>query len=69
MEFKCNYFRRNKKRSQNDTDEELKKNNKFFKDITANLNAFSYNKIIANLYEVYSFLYNQIKNLTQKILC
>ena len=51
-----------KKDHKNDTDEELKKKtNKFLKDITANLNAFSYNKIIANLHEVYSFLYNQIK--------
>ena len=51
-----------KKDHKNDEDEEFKKKtNKFLKDITTNLNAFSYNKIIANLHEVYSFLYNQIK--------
>ena len=35
--------------------------NKFLKDITHNLENFSYNKLIANLYEMYSFMYKQIQ--------
>ncbi len=35
---------------------------KFLKKITENLEKFSYNKIIANLYEMYSFLSKEIKN-------
>ena len=30
--------------------------------MTNNLNNFSYNIIIANLHEMYSFLFNEIKN-------
>ena len=39
-----------------------KTTNKFLKTITDNLDHFSYNKIVANLHEIYSFLFNQIKN-------
>jgi len=37
-----------------------KETNKFLKRITENLESFSYNKIIANLYEIYSFLIKEI---------
>ena len=44
-----------------DTDQEIKKfTNKFLKRITDNLENFNYNKIIANLYEMYSYLFKQI---------
>ena len=44
-----------------DKDKELEKfTNKFLKNFTDNLENFSYNKIIANLYEMYSFLNKQI---------
>ena len=44
-----------------DADEEIKKfTNKFLKRITENLENFSYNKLIANLHEMYSFLIKQI---------
>ena len=36
--------------------------NHFIKKMTNNLNNFSYNIIIANLHEMYSFLFNEIKN-------
>ncbi len=50
-----------------DFDEELKKEtNKFLKKITENLENFSYNKIIANLYEIYGFLIKQIKKNYKK---
>ena len=43
------------------TDEEInKRTNKFLKDVTNNLENFSYNKIIANFHEIYSFLSKQI---------
>ena len=52
------------KNYQEDTDKEITKyTNKFLKKITSNLESFSYNKIIANLHEMYSFL---IKQLNQK---
>ncbi len=50
-----------------DTDEEVsKKTNKFLKDVTKNLEAFSYNKIIANFHEIYSFLSKQINKPYKK---
>ena len=50
-----------KKDHKDDTDDEIIKNtNKFLKKITNNLENFSYNKIIANLHELYSFLTKQI---------
>ena len=39
---------------------------RFLKKITENLEKFSYNKIIANLYEMYSFLSKEIKNPYKK---
>ena len=40
--------------------------NKFLKKITDNLEKFSYNKIVANLYEMYSFLSKEINNIYKK---
>ena len=52
------------------TDEEIARyTNRFLKKVTDNLENFSYNKIIANLHEMYSFLTNQInKNYTKDTL-
>ena len=45
-----------------DNDEEITKyTNKYLKKVHDNLESFSYNKIIANLYEMYSFLNKQIE--------
>ncbi len=50
-------------------DEILKYTNKYLKKVHDNLESFSYNKIIANLYEMYSFLNKQIeKNYTKHTL-
>ena len=38
-----------------------KETNKFLKKITENLENFSYNKIIANLYEIYGFMIKKIE--------
>jgi leucyl-tRNA synthetase len=59
-----------KKKHQNDSDGELEKyTNKFLKQITKNLEEFSYNKIIANLHEMYSFITKQInKPYSEKTL-
>ena len=43
-----------------------KETNKFIKKINDNLQNFSYNKVIANLHEIYSFLQKQIKNKYSK---
>ncbi len=53
-----------------DNDTELEKyTNKFLKKVTDNLENFSYNKIIANLHEMYAFLNKQIdKPYTKKTL-
>ena len=51
-----------KQNHDNDIDQNLTKfTNQFLKRITDNLNTFSYNIIIANLYEMYSFLNKDIK--------
>ena len=54
----------------NDADHEIEKyTNKFLKKVTENLESFSYNKIIANLHEVYSFLIKKISaKYTRKTL-
>ena len=54
----------------NDNDEVLaKETNKFIKKVTENLDNFSYNKLIANLHEIYSFLIKNIENkYTKKTL-
>ena len=53
-----------------DYDEEIKKyTNKYLKKIHDNLESFSYNKIVANLHEMYSFLNRQIeKKYTKQTL-
>ena len=53
-----------------DTDNEIEKyTNKFLKKVTDNLENFNYNKIIANLHEMYSFLFKQIdKNYKKNTL-
>ena len=51
-----------KKNHDEDSDQELEKEtNLFLKKITDNLENFSYNKIIANLHEIYSFLSKSIE--------
>ena len=59
-----------KENQKEDTDNEITKyTNKFLKKVTDNLENFSYNKIIANLHEMYSFFNNQInKNYTKETL-
>ena len=50
-----------KKNHSKDNDIEIEKyTNKFLKNVTDNLESFSYNKIIANLHEMYTFLNKQI---------
>ncbi|WP_440935461.1 leucine--tRNA ligase [Candidatus Pelagibacter sp.] len=50
-----------------DTDDEIiKYTNKYLKKVHDNLESFSYNKIIANLYEMYSFLNKQIEKAYTK---
>jgi leucyl-tRNA synthetase len=50
-----------------DDDQELDKyTNIFLKKITNNLNNFSYNKMVANLYEMYSSLFKQIDKKYKK---
>ena len=52
-----------KKNHTKDSDKELdKETNKFLKKITDNLENFSYNKIVANLYEIYGFLNKKIES-------
>tara|TARA_B100000963_G_scaffold191632_1_gene166748 strand:- start:1871 stop:4405 length:2535 start_codon:yes stop_codon:yes gene_type:complete len=59
-----------KKKHNADCDDEIKKyTNKYLKKIHDNLESFSYNKIVANLYEMYSFFNRQIdKPYTKKTL-
>ena len=50
-----------KKDHQKDYDEEIAKfTNSLIKKITENLENFSYNKIVANLHEMYSFMFKQL---------
>ena len=52
-----------KENHKNDSGEKLSKfTNQFIKKITYNLNNFSYNVIIANLHEMYSFLLKEMEN-------
>jgi len=44
------------------SDKIFKFTNKFIEKITINLENFSYNKIVANTHEMYSFLYSEINN-------
>ncbi len=55
-------FEEIKKNHSKDSDKELdKETNKFLKKITDNLENFSYNKIVANLHEIYGFLNKKIE--------
>ena len=56
----------NKNHQDNNSNELDIYTNKFLKKITDNLEKFSYNKIIANLYEMYSFLSKEINNVYKK---
>ncbi|WP_435090241.1 leucine--tRNA ligase [Candidatus Pelagibacter bacterium nBUS_30] len=50
-----------------DTNDEIQKyTNKFLKTITNNLEEFNYNKIVANLHEMYSFIFKQINQNYKK---
>ena len=52
-----------KKNHLKDSDDKISKfTNQFIKKMTNNLNNFSYNIIIANLHEMYSFLIKEINN-------
>ena len=56
-----------KKDHKKDEDNEFERiTNLFLKNITKNLDEFSYNKIIANLHEIYSFLTKQIEKNYKK---
>ena len=56
-----------KKNHEKDCDDEITKyTNKYLKKVYDNLESFSYNKIIANLYEMYSFLNKQIEKTYTK---
>ena len=59
-----------KKNHDRDHDQEITKfTNKLIKKITENLENFSYNKIVANLHEMHSFMFKQVKyNYSQKTL-
>ena len=55
------------KNNSEDYDEEISKyTNRYLKKVHDNLESFSYNKIIANLYEMYSFLNKQIEKTYTK---
>ena len=57
-----NFLEEIRKNHKNDTDEKLYKiTNNFINNVTNNLSKFSYNKIIANFYEIYSELSEILK--------
>ena len=64
------FFEEIKKNHSEDSDNELEKStNKFLKDVNVNLENFSYNKIVANLHEIYSTFIKQLeKNYEKKSL-
>tara|TARA_B100002019_G_C21037172_1_gene482576 strand:- start:47 stop:736 length:690 start_codon:yes stop_codon:yes gene_type:complete len=56
-----------KKNNSNDEDQELtKETNKFIKKVTNNLEDFSYNKIIANMHEIYSVFTKRLEKTYKK---
>ncbi len=56
----------NKNHNTDIDDEIIKYTNKYLKKVHDNLESFSYNKIVANLYEMYSFLNKQIEKAYTK---
>ena len=56
----------NKDHNKDKDDEITKYTNKYLKKVYDNLESFSYNKIIANLYEMYSFINKQIEKAYTK---
>ena len=57
-----------KKDYKKDTDEEIKKSTiKFLRNVTNNLENFSYNKIIANLHEIYSYFTKHLNKEYKKV--
>ena len=50
----------NKNHKKDADDKIVKYTNKFLKQVTDNLENFSYNKIVANLHEMYSFMFKNI---------
>ena len=56
----------NKNHSADSDNEIVKYTNRYLKKVHDNLESFSYNKIIANLYEMYSFLNKQIEKTYSK---
>ena len=56
----------NKNHSKDNDEEITKYTNKYLKKVHDNLESFSYNKIIANLYEMYSFINKQIEKTYTK---
>ena len=55
-----------KNHKKDDDDEIIKYTNKLIKKVTENLENFSYNKIVANLHEMYSFLFKKLDNKYSK---
>ena len=60
------YSEINKNHNSDFDDEIVKYTNKYLKKVHDNLESFGYNKIIANLYEMYSFLNKQIEKTYSK---
>ena len=59
MEFAFKILKEIQNNHKEDTSDELVRyTNKFIKNITNNLENFSYNKIVANMHEMYYFLIN-----------
>ena len=56
----------NKNHSTDFDDQITKYTNKYLKKVHDNLESFSYNKIIANLYEMYSFLNKEVEKVYSK---
>ena len=50
------YFEINKNHKEDESENLIINTNKFIKKITDNLNSFSYNVVIANMYEIYTLL-------------
>ena len=56
-----------KKNHNHDSDEEIEKEtNRFLKKMSENLESFSYNKLVANLHEIYGFLIKKINKSYKK---